>query len=105
MTVMFPVRTVGPGLAATEKLTEPLPAPLAGGVTVIQLGRLAVSTAHVQEGGAPTKKLPLLPAASAVPEVGLIEYVQITALTMFNVMGIEAGELEAAAEVKVIAPL
>jgi hypothetical protein len=71
-----PLRGVVPGLACTEKLTGPLPAPLAPAVTVIQLTLLSAD--HGQPVCVVTCEDPLSPLLAADFDVGEIENVQLT---------------------------
>jgi uncharacterized membrane protein len=72
-TVMVPVRA-GPVLAATEKLTVPLPVPVAPAVMVIQASLLVAVQA--QPAAAVTLVEPAPPAAAMVWLAGLMENVQ-----------------------------
>jgi hypothetical protein len=71
--VIVPVREVEE-LAATEKLTTPLPVPLAPAVTLINPALL--TAVHAQPAAVVTFTVPLPPADAKFWLVGLIEYEQ-----------------------------
>ena len=72
-------------LAATEKLTVPLPLPLAPDVIVKKVAVLLA--VQLQPGGAVTRKLPTSPVAAKLWLVGLIEVTQFVPLRKAEIFG------------------
>jgi hypothetical protein len=76
--VMVPVRGVVVELAATLKVTVPLPEPLAPPVMVIQLALFVA--VHVHPADVVTVNEPVLPPDGAAWDVGVSVYVQVGAV-------------------------